>query len=79
MSLGWIVSTSQATSTEYLFGGAVFTDDELKRAEEAFGTAALADYQREGMRIKVPRDKKDLYLKALFDQRCDAGRMGAQD
>ncbi len=65
VSLGWIISSNQGTSTEYLFGGTVFTDDELQRAEEAFGTAALADYQREGMRIKVPRDKKDLYLKAL--------------
>ncbi len=65
VSLGWIVSSQTATSYEYLLGGMVMTESELKRAEQAFGIAALPDYQRDGMRLKVPRGKKDVYLKAL--------------
>jgi flagellar M-ring protein FliF len=65
VSLGWIVSVQQSTSYEYLLGGSTMTDEELTRAEQAFGDSGLPDYQREGLRIKVPRDKKDVYLKAL--------------
>ncbi len=65
VSLGWIVSVQQSTSYEYLLGGATMTEEQLVRAERAFGEAALPDYQRDGLRIKVPRDKKDIYMKAL--------------
>jgi flagellar M-ring protein FliF len=65
VSLGWIVSLQQGNSYEYLLGGQVMTESELKKAEQSFGIAALADYQRDGMRLKVPKGTKDLYLKAL--------------
>ena len=65
VSLGWIISVQQSTSYEYLLGGSPLTEEQLTQAEQAFGVAGLPDYQREGLRIKVPRDKKDVYLKAL--------------
>ncbi|MDX1930871.1 MAG: hypothetical protein SFV81_30380 [Pirellulaceae bacterium] len=65
VSLGWIVSVQQSTSYEYLMGGATMTEEQLTRAERAFGDNALPDYVREGLRIKVPREKKDVYYKAL--------------
>lgn len=65
VSLGWIVSVQQTTSYEYLLGGSPMNEEQLLRAEQAFGDAGLADYQREGLRIKVPKTNKDLYLKAL--------------
>ena len=65
VSLGWIITVQQSTSYEFMLGGHVFTEEELKRVEQAFGDAGLPDYVREGLRIKVPRDKKDLYLKAM--------------
>ncbi len=67
ISLGWIVTVQQSTTYEYLLGGQVFTADELNRIEEAFGDASLADFTRDGLRMKVPRDKKSLYLKAMSD------------
>ena len=65
VSLGWIISVQQSTSFEYLLGGSTMTEEQLIRAERAFGDAGLPDYQRDGLRIKVPRDKKDIYMKAL--------------
>lgn len=65
VSLGWIISVQQSTSYEYLLGGSTMTEEQLIRAERAFGVAGLPDYQRDGLRIKVPRDKKDVYVKAL--------------
>ncbi len=65
VSLGWILSVQQTTKFEYLLGGQVFSEEQLKLAEQAFGDAALPGYEREGMRIKVPKDTKNLYLKAL--------------
>jgi flagellar M-ring protein FliF len=65
ISLGWIVSVQQTTSYEYLLGGKPMTEDQLARVEEAFGDNGLADYARDGMRIKIPKATKDIYLKAL--------------
>lgn len=65
VSLGWIFSVQQSTSYEYLLGGSTMTEEELIRVERAFGDAGLPDYDREGLRIRVPKDKKDIYLKAL--------------
>jgi len=65
VSLGWILSVQQTIKYEYLLGGQVFTEDQLKYAEQAFGDAALPNYERDGMRIKVPKKTKDVYMKAL--------------
>lgn len=78
VSLGWIITVQQSTSYEYLLGGQVFTDDQLKRVEEAFGDAALSDYERDGLRIKVPRDKKNLYFKALSDNQALPDEWGSE-
>lgn len=66
VSLGWITTGgASGIKYEYLFGGRDFSDAELTSWEAAFGTAQLGDYERVGQRIKVPSEKKDLYLKAL--------------
>ncbi len=65
VSLGWIVSVQQTTSYEYLLGGKPMTEEQLLRLEIAFGDAGLSDYQREGLRIRIPRINKDVYLKAI--------------
>lgn len=65
ISLGWILSVQQSTSYEYLFGGSTMTDEQLIQVEKAFGDSGLPDYYREGLRIKIPRDRKDVYLKAI--------------
>ncbi len=65
ISLGWIVSVQQTTSYEYLLGGGPMNEEQLLRIEQAFGDAGLADYEREGLRIKIPRTNKDVYLKAI--------------
>jgi flagellar M-ring protein FliF len=67
VSLGWIVSFQQTSQMEFLFGGEVFRDDELKVAEKALGAAGLRNYVREGSRIKVPLEQRDVYLKALAE------------
>lgn len=78
VSLGWIISVQQSTSYEYMFGGQVMTESELKQAEQAFGSAGLPDYQRDGMRIKIPVSKKDQYLKALHDNDAMPGEWGSE-
>ncbi len=65
VSLGWIVSSQQSSSYEYLLGGIHFSDTQLDRVETAFGDAQLRNYVREGKRIRIPVGEKDEYLKAL--------------
>ena len=70
VSLGWIVSVQQSTSYEYLLGGKPMTEEQLLRFEQAFGDNGLADYERDGLRIKVPTANKDVYLKALSSSKA---------
>ncbi len=70
VSLGWLVTVQQSTRYEFLLGGKVFTEGELVRIEQAFGDAALPDYQREGLRIKIPTSTRDVYMKALNDNKA---------
>ncbi len=65
VSLGWIISTETTGNYESLLGGISLTNAELDRIETAFGDAQLRDYQREGRQIRIPKGKKDQYLKAL--------------
>lgn len=67
VSLGWIMAVSQEESSYYLLGRQLLSDEEIRRAEEAFGLAQLRDYEVVGNRIQVPLDQKDLYMKALSE------------
>ncbi len=78
VSLGWILSVQQSTKYEYLLGGQVFTEEQLKQAEQAFGDAALPDYERDGMRIKIPKQSKDVYLKALSSNNAMPKEWGSE-
>jgi len=53
------------TSDEFLYGGGVFTSEELGSMEEAFGAAGLNDSEIVGSRMRVPRGEKAAYMKAL--------------
>ncbi len=53
------------SSDEFLYGGAVFTSEELGQMEDAFGAAGLNDSEIVGLRMRVPRSEKAAYLKAL--------------
>ncbi len=48
-----------------LFGGQSFGEQELAAIEMAFSRASLNDWEREGRRIKIPRESKAAYLAAL--------------
>ena len=50
-----------------LLGGRMFSADELKAAEAAFGANGLDRFQTRDGRILVPDGEKDLYLAALVD------------
>ncbi len=50
---------------EVLFGGRAFKESELQLAETAMSNAGLREYVRDGLRIKVPKSKRDIYIKAL--------------
>lgn len=67
VSTVFLVRDTQTVDMEYLFGGRAFKDGELQQAEMAMSNASLRDYKRDGNRIKIPTEKKDLYLKALAD------------
>ncbi len=67
ISSAFLVRDSQQTKMELLFGGHLFKDSELYRAETAMSNAGLRLYQRDGNRIKVPTSERDLYLKALSE------------
>ncbi len=64
-SLTWITLNRSNDSCEELAGGLLLTDYELERVEMAFGNAGLSDYQRIGRKIKIPKENKSEYLKAL--------------
>ena len=42
VSLGWIITVQQSTSYEFMLGGHVFTEEELKRVEQAFRRCRFA-------------------------------------
>ena len=67
LSLGWIMSTTQTSSTSYILGYKPLSAEEIRQAEKAFGSASLTDWEVVGSRIKVPTANKAAYLKALAD------------
>jgi len=67
VSSGFLLRGTTSPTGEYLFGGILFSDIDLKQAELAFGGSSLRDYEIVGNRIRVPRAQRDTYLKALKD------------
>ncbi len=61
---------------EVLFGGRAFKESELQLAETAMSNAGLREYVRDGLRIKVPKSKRDIYIKALAAGKCNSSRNG---
>jgi flagellar M-ring protein FliF len=65
IGLAFLVRGSQSANSLFLFGGRVFAEHELDEIEMAFSRAGLSDWQRDGRRIKIPRDTKAAFLAAL--------------
>ena len=67
IGLAFLVRGSDTKSTEYLFGGRSMGEQEMDSIEVALSAAGLNDWEREGRRIRVPKDAKSTYLAALGD------------
>lgn len=67
IGLGLLVHGSSNASYHYIFGGKLLGEAEIMKAEGAFSSAGLSDYEVVGSRIRVPAAYKDLYLRALSD------------
>lgn len=67
IGLGLLVHSSSSGSYHYIFGGKLLGEAEIMKAEGAFSSAGLSDYEVVGSRIRVPAAHKDLYLRALHD------------
>lgn len=65
IGLAFLVRGQGSVRTEYLFGGRSFSEHELDSIELAFSVSNLGDWDREGRRIKIPRESKAAYLSAL--------------
>ncbi len=67
IGLAFLVRGNGSISTETLFSGHSFGEQELAAVELAFSRAGLSDWEREGRRIRIPRDSKAAYLAALAE------------
>ena len=67
IGLAFLVRGSDVKSTEYLFGGRSMGEQEMDSIEVALSAAGLNDWEREGRRIKVPKESKSAYMAALGD------------
>ncbi len=67
IGLAFLVRGGGVSGKETLFGGRSFGEQELAAVEMAFSRAGLNDWEREGRRIKIPQESKDVYLAALED------------
>ncbi len=65
VSSAFLVQGVGQSDMEYLYGGHAFKESELQLAETAMSNAGLREYERVGMRIRVPRAERDVYIKAL--------------
>ncbi len=65
VSSAFLVQDVGQGDMEVLFGGRAFKESELQLAETAMSNAGLREYVRDGLRIKVPKSKRDIYIKAL--------------
>ena len=67
VGLGLLMQSGDQSDGTYLFGGGTISEEEMRKAEFAFGQAGLRDYEFIGNRIKVPTATSDLYLRAMTD------------
>ncbi len=65
IGLAFLVRGNGSASSTFLFGGRTFGEQDLDAIELAFSAAGLSEWDREGRRIKVPRENKSEYLAAL--------------
>jgi flagellar M-ring protein FliF len=65
IGLAFLVKGDSTNGREYLFGGQTFSDQELAGMEMAFSLAALKDWKRDGTRMMIPGDSKDVYVSAM--------------
>lgn len=65
IGLGFLVRGSSVSGYVPLFGGRSLDEQELDAIEMAFSDSGLNDWQREGRRIKVPRNSRSDYISAL--------------
>jgi flagellar M-ring protein FliF len=65
IGLAFLVRGESSIGKDMLFGGQSFGEQELAAIEMAFSRASLSDWEREGRRIKIPRESKAVYLAAL--------------
>ncbi len=67
-----------AAEMEYLFDGQDFSPEELRQMEIAMSIAGLRNYDRVGVRIRVPKATRDSYLKAIADGKAFPARLGSE-
>ena len=65
IGLAFLIRGESSAGKDALFGGQSFGEQELAAIEMAFSRANLNDWEREGRRIKIPRETKAAYLAAL--------------
>ncbi len=65
IGLAFLIRGESSIGKDTLFGGQSFGEQELAAIEMAFSRAGLNDWDREGRRIKIPRESKAAYLTAL--------------
>lgn len=65
IGLAFLVRGDSTGGGEYLFGGRAFSEQELAGMEMAFSAAGLNDWQRDGLRMKIPNESKSEYLAAM--------------
>ncbi len=65
VSLGYLVNYQVSGGDSYLFSGEQFSVEQIRAMELAFGNASLTDYRIEGGRIRVSRQRRADYLKAI--------------
>ncbi len=67
IGLGFLVRGSSGSTHEVLFGGRTLGEQEIDAVELAFSSAGLNSWEREGRRIRIPKDSRAAYLAALQD------------
>jgi flagellar M-ring protein FliF len=67
ISVGYLFLHGVSGPSAYLMDGKSFSPKELDTMEAAFAQKGLADYVRDGGRVRIPRSKQVDYMAALAD------------
>lgn len=67
IGLAFLVRDGRALGNVHLFGGRSFSEQELDAVELAFSRAGLNGWEREGRRIRVPKESQAAYLAAVAE------------